>query len=53
MIFFCNRKAIFRTRFYASLAFNELGIEIEWIGENEKECGINKQTGKIIVEVDP
>ena len=43
----------YSVRDFTSLAFNELGIEIEWIGEDEKECGINKQTGKIIVEVDP
>ena len=39
-------------RDFTYLAFNELGIEIEWTGENEKECGINKKNGKIVVEVD-
>ena len=43
----------YSVRDFASLAFNELGIEIKWIGENEKEYGINKKTGKVIVEVDP
>ena len=39
-------------RDFTYLAFNELGIEIEWTGENEQECGINKKTGKIVVERD-
>ena len=39
-------------RDFTYLAFNELGIEIEWTGENEQECGINKKNGKIVVEVD-
>ncbi len=43
----------YSVRDFASLAFNELGIEIKWIGENEEEYGINKKTGKVIVEIDP
>ena len=35
------------------LAFKHAGIEIEWTGEGADEKGINKATGKIIVEVDP
>lgn len=35
------------------LAFRELGIEIEWRGEGFDECGIDVQTQKVIVKVDP
>ncbi|PWN07824.1 GDP-mannose 4,6-dehydratase [Rhodohalobacter mucosus] len=35
------------------LAFKHAGIEIEWKGEGVDEKGINKATGKVIVEVDP
>ena len=40
-------------REFVELAFNEVGIEIEWVGENEDERGINKLTGESIVEIDP
>lgn len=35
------------------VAFNELGIDIEWRGEAEKEVGINRATGQEIIGVDP
>jgi GDPmannose 4,6-dehydratase len=35
------------------LAFKHAGIEVEWKGEGVNEIGINKATGKTIVEVDP
>ncbi len=40
-------------RKFVNAAFNELGIELKWEGEAENEKGIDKQTGKILVEVDP
>ena len=40
-------------REFTGLAFEELGIEIEWAGENENEYGINNKTGQTIIEVDP
>ena len=40
-------------REFTEVAFNELGIEIEWNGIDENESGINKKTGQTIVEVDP
>ena len=43
----------YSVRNFTELAFNELGIEIDWIGENEKEYGVIKKTGKCIIEVDP
>lgn len=40
-------------RDFVNYSFNELGIELEWQGENINEKGIDKSTGKILVEVDP
>ncbi len=39
-------------REFVELSFNELGIKIDWEGENENEIGKDSLTGKIIVEVD-
>jgi len=40
-------------RDFVDLAFKELDIEMEWEGDGVDEKGINKKTGKILVEVDP
>jgi GDPmannose 4,6-dehydratase len=40
-------------REFTTLAFKECGIEIEWQGSGVEEKGIDKKTGKVIVEVDP
>lgn len=40
-------------REFATLAFNEVGIKLEWQGKGLEEKGIDKATGKILVEVDP
>ena len=40
-------------REFTYMAFKELGIELEWKGENEHEKGIEKNTGKEIIIVDP
>lgn len=40
-------------REFVSMSFKELGIEIEWQGNGIDEKGINKATGKVIVDVDP
>jgi GDPmannose 4,6-dehydratase len=40
-------------RDFVNNSFNELGIEIDWKGEGVEEKGIDKSTGKILVEVDP
>lgn len=34
-------------------AFRRVGIELEFIGSNENEKGIDKKTGKVIIEVSP
>lgn len=40
-------------REFCTLAFREVGIELEWEGEGVDEKGIDVSTGKILVEVDP
>ncbi len=40
-------------REFVDLAFKELDIELEWQGVNEKEKGVVKKTGKVLIEVDP
>ena len=37
----------------ATLAFKEIGIDIDWQGKDENEKGIDKKTGKTLIEVDP
>ena len=40
-------------REFVELAFNEVGIEIEWNGTGVDEKGIDKATGKVLVDVNP
>lgn len=40
-------------REFCTLAFKYAGIELEWQGEGLEEKGIDKNTGKVLVEVDP
>ena len=40
-------------REFATLAFHEAGINIEWQGEGIGEKGIDTATGRTVVEVDP
>lgn len=40
-------------REFATLAFHYAGIELEWQGEGLDEKGIDKKTGKVLVEVSP
>lgn len=40
-------------REFATLAFHHAGIELEWKGEGMNEKGIDRATGKVIVEVSP
>ena len=40
-------------REFATLAFHYAGIDLEWVGSDEAEKGIDKKTGKIIIEVSP
>ena len=38
---------------FATLAFHHAGIEIEWQGKDMDEKGIDKATGRVLVEVSP
>jgi GDPmannose 4,6-dehydratase len=40
-------------REFVEAAFSHVDVEIEWQGEGVDEKGINKDTGKVLVEVDP
>lgn len=40
-------------REFATLAFSAVGIELEWQGEGVDEKGVDKATGRVLVEVDP
>lgn len=40
-------------REFCYLAFKYAGIELEFVGEDEDEKGIDKSTGKVLVEVSP
>jgi len=43
----------FSVRDFVNAAANEIGIDIQWSGEGIQEKGINRKTGKVIIEVDP
>ena len=38
---------------FTELAFRHVGIELEWWGEGVNEKGVCKETGNVLVEVDP
>lgn len=40
-------------REFCQLAFHYAGIELEFVGEGENEKGIDKATGKVLIEVSP
>jgi len=40
-------------RDFVNYSFNELGITLQWSGEGVNEKGTDKETGEILVEVDP
>lgn len=40
-------------REFATLAFHYVGIELRWEGEGANEKGIDKATGRVLVEVSP
>ena len=40
-------------REFCTLAFRHAGIDLEWQGKGLDEKGVDKKTGKVLVEVDP
>ena len=40
-------------RDFATLAFKEVGIDIQWVGNGLEEKGIDKANGRTLIEVDP
>ena len=40
-------------RDFVTMPFKEVGINIEWTGEGENEKGFDKDTGNVLVQVDP
>ena len=38
---------------FAELAFREAGMDIAWKGEGVSEKGVDKKTGRVLIEVDP
>lgn len=43
----------FSVKTFCELAFREIGIELEWSGSDENEKGSCKDTGRVLIEVDP
>lgn len=43
----------FSVRDFVELAFSEVGIKINWQGQGLEEKGVDKNTGKVLVEIDP
>ena len=43
----------YSVREFATLAFQQIGIDIKWDGCGEDEVGIDKKTGRTLVSVDP
>ena len=43
----------YTVREFATLTFKELGIDLEWQGKGVDEKGIDRATGKVLVEIDP
>jgi GDPmannose 4,6-dehydratase len=40
-------------REFASLAFERVGIKLEWVGEGVDETGVEERSGRVLVKVDP
>ena len=40
-------------RKFCEMTFKELGMDIEWQGKGVDEKGIDKNTGKVVIEIDP
>lgn len=43
----------YSVREFIDAAFRSVGICVEWVGEKEQVCGVNAETGRKLVQVDP
>ena len=43
----------YTVREFCSIAFKETGIDLVWKGKGEVERGIDKKSGKVLIEVEP
>lgn len=43
----------YTVRQFVEYAFKEIGIAIQWKGQKENEVGVDSETGKILVRIDP
>ena len=43
----------FSTVLHVELAFGEIDIEIEWQGSGAEEIGVEKKSGRTLIEIDP
>ncbi|MEM9050935.1 MAG: GDP-mannose 4,6-dehydratase, partial [Bacteroidota bacterium] len=43
----------FTVRYFIENAFSHAGIDIVWNGEGEEEQGLDKSSGKVLVQIDP
>jgi len=41
----------YSVRHFVDVAFEKVGIQIEWMGKGESEHGVDRSTGKVLVEV--
>ena len=42
----------YTVREFCEIAFKEIGIDIEWVGEDINELGKDSKSGKVLVEID-
>jgi GDPmannose 4,6-dehydratase len=42
-----------KVRDFVELAFKETGVTLEWKGEGVEEVGLDRDTGRVLVEIDP
>jgi GDPmannose 4,6-dehydratase len=40
-------------REFCELAFMEIGINIDWLGKEINETGVNSKTGKTVIKINP
>jgi len=40
-------------RHFCDLAFSHIGIELDWKGEGVEEKGVDRKTGRVLIEIDP